>query len=111
MSEKGGSLVLVTSEVHYDKIVGVDINGFISDKQLFEAIFIIFFSQNLHVDIADVQFVVPHGKIRELWRIILIELDEVESDFAIFLVAQKVELFCVIIVNDVVDQTNTEKFI
>jgi hypothetical protein len=111
VSEKGGSFVLVTSEVNYDKVVGVDINGLVSDKQLFATIFIVLLSQNLHVDIADVQFVVPHGKIRVLGRIILIELDEVESDFTIFLVAQKVELFCLTIVNDVVDQTDTEKFI
>ena len=111
MSEKGGSFVLVTSEVDYDKIIGIDINGFISDKQLFATIWIVLLSQNLHVDIADVQFVVPHGEIRVLRRIILIELDKVKSDFAILLITQKVELFGVSIVNDVVDQTNSEKFI
>lgn len=112
MSEKGGSFVLVTSEVNHDKIIGIDINGFISDKQLFVTLLlIVFLSQNLHVDIADIQFVVPHGKIRVLGRIILIELDKVKADFSIFLVAQKVELFGVTIVNDVVDQTNPEKFV
>lgn len=106
--EKCGSFVFVAGEVNYHKIVSVNINGFISDKKLFVSTILIVLSQNLQVGITYVKFMVPHGEVLILSWIILYEFQEIEPNLSILLVAQEIELFCVVIINDVTDQTNTE---
>ena len=65
VSEQGG-LSLVLGDVHHGHIVGVDVNGFVTDNQLFVLLLLVSVSQHKDVRVSEIELVLPLGQERVL---------------------------------------------
>lgn len=113
MSKQGHLIVLFITNVHDRYIVGVDVNAFVSNDQLFKHVPIrVLMSQHVQRGVRDIKFVLPlcQEQIVSL-RVFGVDSDDEEPKLLLIFVSENVKVVLFLIIFDFFNGTDFEQLI
>ena len=110
MSEKS-CLPFVLGDIHNSDVVSVDVNGFITNNQLFVVLVTFSVTKHKDVGVSKIKFVLPFRQESVLLWIFLVHSDDEESKFFFELVSQNVEDSILMIIDNLFHAPNLVEII